>query len=207
MSSYTDSTLREVLAAFSQPTPTPGGGAAAALAAATGVSLLAMAAALAQAREKPTSLDEVIPHLQSLRLALIAGIDRDAAAYSAVIAARRMPADTEVAADRRRRSLAEAMRTATDAPLDILKGSRQALGAAPLVATHCLRSTVADVGVAIELLRAAARGAAITVAANVPFIGDSQYVASVEAERRRLESGAEADANRAAVLIERAQRR
>jgi formiminotetrahydrofolate cyclodeaminase len=206
MSSHRDGPLQRLLDAFAEPSPTPGGGSAAALAAATGASLLIKAARIAKqgagAAANSTSVDELLPRLQSARQAAIDAIDRDAAAYSAVISARRMPRRTEAEAEVRRRHVAEAMRIATETPLDTLRASRQALSAAPTVAARCTPSTGADVRVAIELLRAAARGAALTVAANLPSIGDPDYAAHTDAQQRQLSSEADADADRAAALLE-----
>ena len=157
MRSYSNYSVRDLLDAFSSTAPAPGGGAAAALTAALGVSLLLMAAGIRSSRPgEPADspeLAEATDRLRSLRPAIESLVDRDAEAYTSVIAALRMPADS----GDRRKALDSAMRAATDVPLDIMRASRRALREAPVVATHSIRSTHSDVGVAIELLRAAGR--------------------------------------------------
>jgi formiminotetrahydrofolate cyclodeaminase len=135
--------------------------------------------------------------LQSLQHFVAALIDRDAVAYSSVIAARRMPEADVEARLRRRTAIESAMRVATDAPLETMRACSRALGDAPVVAAHCTRSTRADVGVAIELLRAAVRGAGLTIEANLGSLADAEYVARVRVEREALDSRSAFDAEHA----------
>jgi glutamate formiminotransferase/formiminotetrahydrofolate cyclodeaminase len=121
-------------------------------------------------------------------------IDRDADAYSSVVAALRMPADPEDAGKRRKAALDSALRGATEIPLETMRACRGALREAPTVARYCTRSTQGDVAVAIELLNAAVRGAGLTVDANLGLLLDAEYVGEVRDERQRLESQSAADA-------------
>jgi methenyltetrahydrofolate cyclohydrolase len=198
MPSYSNVNLRDLLDAFASTAPAPGGGSAAALAGALGVSLLIMAASIRPSRPggSTESLEraDAADRLRSLRPTLAALIDRDADAYTLVIAALRMPitnAETEV---HQRTAFESAMRAATDVPLETMRACRRALREAPVVASHSIRSTHSDVGVAIELLRAAVRSAGITVDANLSSLRDVEYVGMVRTERRQLESESAADA-------------
>ena len=198
MRSYSDFSLRELLDAFASAVPAPGGGSAAALAGAIGASLLLMAVGIRRSRSKGAAelpeLTDAADRLQSLKPAIAALIDRDAAAYAAVIAARRLPVGDDESRTRQRAALASAMRTATDAPLETMRACRRALHAAPIVAAHSTKSTRGDVGVAIELLRAAVRGAGLTIDANLGSLEDADYAAVVRTERETLESESAADA-------------
>jgi formiminotetrahydrofolate cyclodeaminase len=197
MRSYSNFSLRELLDAFASAVPAPGGGSAAALAGAVGASLLLMAAGIRQSRSKGAAepeLTDAAARLQTLKPAIAALIDSDAEAYAAVIAARRLPVSDEESRTLQRAALASAMRTATDAPLETMRTCRLALHAAPIVAAHSTKSTRGDVGVAIELLRAAVRGAGLTVDANLQSLEDADYTASVRSERDTLESESAADA-------------
>jgi methenyltetrahydrofolate cyclohydrolase len=198
MRSYSDFSLRELLDALASAVPAPGGGSAAALAGAIGASLLLMAVGIRRSRSKGAAelpeLTDAADRLQALKPAFAALIDRDAAAYAAVIAARRLPVSDDESRTRRRAALASAMRTATDAPLETMRACRRALHAAPSVAAHSTTSTRGDVGVAIELLRAAVRGAGFTIDANLGSLEDAGYAAVVRTERETLESESAADA-------------
>jgi formiminotetrahydrofolate cyclodeaminase len=119
MRSYSNFSVRDLLDAFSSTAPAPGGGAAAALTGAIGVSLLLMAAGIRASRpgESTDSMElaDATDRLRSLRPALAALVDRDAEAYTSVIAALRLPVTPDEAAERRQNALASAMRAATDA--------------------------------------------------------------------------------------------
>ena len=193
--SYSNYSVRDLLDAFSSTAPAPGGGAAAALTGALGVSLLLMAAGIRASRPTESTgameLADATDRLRSLRPTLASLVDRDAEAYTSVIMAVRMPPD---AGERRRAAIDSAMRTATDVPLDIMRACRRALRDAPIIAAHSIRSTHGDVGVAIELLRAAVRSAGLTIDANLPSLKDAEYASAVQTERQRLEMESAADA-------------
>lgn len=200
MRSYSNFSLRDLLDAFASTVPAPGGGSAAALTGATAVSLLVMAASVRLARPKPPDsgdLADAADRLRSLRPAIAALIDRDAESYSAVVAALRLPVTDPESEGRQRSAYDIAMRAATEAPLETMRACRRALRDAAVVAAHCTRSARADVGVAIELLRAAVSGTGITVDANLGVLRDVEYVSAVTAERRQLQAESEEDAGRA----------
>jgi len=198
MRSYTDLRLRDLLDAFASTTPAPGGGSAAALAGATGVSLLLMAIGIRLSKPSDpgasAALAAAADRLRSLQPVIAALIDRDADAYESVVAALRMPPDPGNLDGPRQVAYDSALRGATDVPLETMRACREALREAPTVATYCRKSTRGDVGVAIELLSAAVRGAGLTVDANLESLRDADYVNLVRSERQRLESEGAVDA-------------
>jgi formiminotetrahydrofolate cyclodeaminase len=192
MPSYSTLHLRDLLDGFASATPAPGGGSAAALTGATGVSLLLMAIGIRLAKPgdatQASALSEAADRLRSLQPAIVSLIDRDAEAYSSVVAAMRLPLD------RRKAAYDSAMRGATEVPLETMRACRGALRDAATVARYCTKSTRGDVGVAIELLLAAVRGAGLTIDANLGSLSDPDYADRVRDERQRLESESSADA-------------
>lgn len=200
-------TVEGLLDAFASSTPVPGGGSAAALAGATGAALLIMVASLPKTRTGASSespeLDAAAGRLRPLRETLTALIDRDAAAYTSVIDALRLPKADESQVSSRRQAIDSALRGATDTPLDTMRACRQALADALIVATHGAPSARSDVGVAIELLRAALRGAGMNVDANLASLKEAAYVRRVSAERQRLESESAVDEERGLALLAR----
>jgi methenyltetrahydrofolate cyclohydrolase len=205
MRSYSNFSVRDLLDAFSSTAPAPGGGGAAALTGAIGVSLLLMAAGIRASRPSESTdsveLADATDRLRSLRPALAALVDRDAEAYTSVIAALRMPATTDEEAESRQAAVASAMRAATDVPLDMMRACRRALREAPIVAAHSTRSTRGDVGVAIELLRSAVRSAGLTIDANLASLKDAGYTGVVKEERQRLDAESAADADHGLSLV------
>jgi formiminotetrahydrofolate cyclodeaminase len=139
-------------------------------------------------------LDNATDRLRSLRPTIAALIDRDAEAYTSVIAALRMPVTAVEAAGRRRAAVESAMHAATDIPLETMRACRRALRDAPIVVAHSIRSTHGDLGVAIELLCAALRSAGITIDANLASLEDASYAGLVKHERTHLDTEGTADA-------------
>ena len=206
MSDSSSRTLASLLDAFASSEPVPGGGSAAALAAALGASLLMMVAGLPKTRTGSASeraaLDAARMRLQPVRVALTTLIDRDSDAYSAVVAAFKRPKGTDAEQASRRDAIQEAMRGATDTPLDTMRACQQALAEAVVVAGAGVRSASSDAGVAIELLSAALRGAALNVDTNIGSLTDRGMAERMRQERQDLERRGAADAARArAVLV------
>jgi len=199
--SYGEMALADLIDAFASTDPVPGGGSAAALAGATGASLLLMVAAMPKTRsgapEETADLAEASSRLHPLRDQLLELVDRDSEAYKQVMAAFKLAKDTEEQNAARKQAIAAATRLATDAPLDTMRACQQALRGAVVVATNGNRRTTSDVGVGVELLLAALRGARLNVEINLSGLGDAGYAARVKEEVEALERDATADADRA----------
>ena len=201
MRSYSNFSLRDLLDAFASTSPAPGGGSAAALTGGVGVSLLLMAIGVRSSRpggsREAMELVDAADRLRSLRATIASLVDRDAEAYSMVIAALRMPDEDKESKVRRQTARESAMRAATEAPLETMRACRRALRETSVVAAHAIPSTHSDVGVAVELLAAAVRAAGITVDANLASLKDTEYVTLVRAERQQLDAESAADAEHA----------
>ena len=199
MTSYSTYALADLLDAFASNDPVPGGGSAAALTGALGVSLLIMVAGLPKTRtgapEEAADLSRASARLRPLRESLQELIDRDAAAYQGVVDAYRLPKSSNEEQAHRAQMIADAMRAATETPLDTMRLCQQALEGAAIVAVNGLGSASSDVGVAIELLLTAAKGAAMNVDANLPALKDRAE--QVRLERKELEAESIAAAQRA----------
>ena len=193
-----EKTVAQLLEAFRSSEPTPGGGSASALAGSVGAALLAMVSGLPKPRAAAES------DLQRLRAAgarsaelsarLATLIDRDSDAYQMVVAAYRLPKGTEAEKAARNARVQDALRAATDAPLEVMQACRDAIEQAALVAAHGNRSASSDVQVALELLGAGLRGAALNVAINLGSVKDEDYAGRL----RRAVADLSADADRAA---------
>jgi methenyltetrahydrofolate cyclohydrolase len=200
-----DLPLADLLAAFSSPDPTPGGGSAAALSSAVGASLLLMVAGLGKTRngsdEDRATLTAARQELSALRARLTAAIDADAAAYNGVVAAYKLPKSTADEQTARKEAIQQALRAATDVPLEVMRQSVRALEAATAVAQHGYKSAASDVGVAIAMLRAGMTGARLNVGINLESIGDTSYRTNVDADARGLAERAGAIAQRGEQLL------
>lgn len=188
--------LTDLLAAFRSSEPTPGGGSASALAGALGASLLVMVAGLAKPRAETADdvarLSAAGQICATLSTRLSALIDRDSDAYDMVVAAFRMPKGTDEEKKARGSRIQDAMRAATDTPLEVMRGCREAIEQAAVVATFGNRNAASDVQVALELLGAGLRGARANVEINLGSIKDVEFVARAREEAGRLGDEAEA---------------
>ena len=207
MPTFSTYALLDLLDAFASSDPVPGGGSATAVAGALGTSLLVMVASLPKTRtgapEEIADLAAAAARLRPLRDAFVELVDRDTAAYQAVIAAMRLPKGTDAEKAARRAAIDAGWRGATEAPLNTMRACQQALAGARVVAENGHVAAASDAGVGIELLLAALRGAALNVDTNLAGIKDSDYVERVTAERRQLEQDAVADATAAQSYLTR----
>jgi len=179
MPRFADLSLSQFLDALASPEPTPGGGTAAAVVAATGAALLTMVASLPKTRnkteEEAAALAAVRTALASIRERLVALADVDADAFNQVMAAYRLPKATDVEKAARKDAIQKGLRAATEAPLDTLRATAEAVSYARPVAAYGNLSAVSDVRVALELLEAATAGAAANVEVNLASIDDESY--------------------------------
>ena len=180
----------DLLRAFRSREPTPGGGSASALSGAVGASLLAMVAGLPKPRghdeEGARRLTAAGTRAADLGDQLAALIDRDSEAYDRVVAAFRLPKGSEEESRARAARIQEALRFATEAPLEVMRACNEALQLAAIVAALGNRNASSDVQVAVELLRAGLRGAKLNVDVNLASITDNEFAGSVRAEAGRL---------------------
>jgi formiminotetrahydrofolate cyclodeaminase len=149
---FTEQTLGGVLERLAAPRPVPGGGAAAALAGALAAALVEMASP-APERERAAAL--------RARLAALA--DEDAAGYSRVLEAGRLPADDPA----RPGQLREALSHAAEAPLGVVEAAAEVAASAAGVAAHGRPAVRGDAVTAVLLAEAAARAATGLVVINL----------------------------------------
>ncbi|MDQ2940910.1 MAG: cyclodeaminase/cyclohydrolase family protein [Chloroflexota bacterium] len=184
-----DLSVRELIARLASKAPTPGGGSAAALAGAMGAALVEMVGGLTSGRvgleRDEEALREICSVATARRTELLELAELDASAYDAVIAARRLPRETDDERAGRAVRVAEATREATRIPLRVAEAAadvlRQAGRIAPLGNPHA----VSDAGVAAQLASASVRGAVLNVRINLPSLGADDPV--------RLEAAARID--------------
>jgi glutamate formiminotransferase/formiminotetrahydrofolate cyclodeaminase len=127
-------------------------------------------------------LEEIGAAAATLREELLRLTDLDAEAYRAFIAARRLPKETEAERGARSERIAEATRGATRAPLRTAQAAAATLALAERVVPIGNLNAISDVGVAALLALASAKGAALNVHINVPYLPEDDPLRA-EAER------------------------
>lgn len=167
--------------------PAPGGGSASAMTGTMAAALVHMVVELTAGRPAAGDHDDELREIglaaAAFQSELIRLVETDAAAYASVIAARRLPRDTDRDRELRRVQVDAAVREATRAPLAIAERASGVLALAERLAPIGSRSAVSDVGVAAVLAAAALRGAALNVRINLPHLSSDEPLRS-EAEQR-----------------------
>lgn len=169
-------TVEAFMGQLASSAPTPGGGSAAALAGAMGAALVHMVVELTTGRPDAEPVED---ELRDLALAaagfqseLLQFVENDAAAYASVVAARRLPRDSERERELRRVQIDAAVRDATRSPLHIAERASEVLALAERLAPIGNRNAISDVGVAGLLASVALRGGALNVSINLPSLPD-----------------------------------
>ena len=178
--------VADLVARLATDDPVPGGGSASALAGAMAAALVQMVVELTTGRsaspDDERSLTEIRGAAASLQSELLRLAEADSAAYASVVAARRMPRETELETQSRRVQLDAAMREATRAPMYTASRAGDVMVLAERLVPIGSRHAVSDVGVAGHLAAAAVRGAALNVEINLPYLTGDQ---ELEAEARQ----------------------
>ena len=162
-SSFLRQPLGRFLDAVAAGTPAPGGGAAAAITVALGAGLAAMAARLSM-RQLPDAV-EVTAAADVLARRTARYADDDAAAFEAVQAAYRLPAEPDPGG--RRTAIRAALTRATEVPVAIAEAAAEVAGLADRLAAQGNPNLRGDAVTGALLAEAGARAAATLVALNV----------------------------------------
>ena len=184
--------LLDLLAAIRSPEPTPGGGSVSAIAGALGASLLAMVGSMpkhrAQSEEDVERLRAAAGRCTDLSERLTTLADVDTSAYQQVMEAYRLPKGTDEEKSARSARIQEALVGAVESPIEVMRRCAEAIEAAAVVAAFGNPNAASDVGVALELLGAGARGARLNVDINLPSIRDAAYVERVRGAAATLDA-------------------
>ncbi len=175
-----DQTVDAWLAELASRSPAPGGGAAAALCAATAAGLIGMVTAYttgprwADRQERMRQLND---EAARLRAAAVVVADDDAAAFSAVGAAYKLPAETGEQKAVRRASIQQALIGAAGPPAQAGQLAARLVQMARELVDSSNPNVVSDVAVAASAARAALESAIVNIEINLRQLQDPQETA------------------------------
>ncbi|MDI3316790.1 MAG: glutamate formimidoyltransferase [Bacillota bacterium] len=182
--------VEDFLADLASDSPAPGGGAAAALAGALGASLVGMVAALTQGRKKYAEVERRMAAIEQqaamARESFLQLADRDATAFDAVIAARRLPRESEEERAARDSAVQQALLQACQVPLEVARKAVEVMALAREVTDIGNRNAVSDGASAGTLLWSACQGALLNVEINLTGLRDGVEVVDLRAEVEAL---------------------
>ena len=171
MTNFGEMTLNEFCSILSSEKPTPGGGSASGVALSQAGALACMVANLTIGKDRYSS------GWEAAELALNVGnravemgnllADEDAAGYDAVVAAFRLPKDTEEERENRKLMIQNASINAAKPPMKIAELSLELLRVLPSLASLGNSNAITDVGVSALLSSAACKGGLFNAEINI----------------------------------------
>jgi methenyltetrahydrofolate cyclohydrolase len=168
--------LQSFLTALADRVPTPGGGATAALHAAQAAALVAMVARYSNGpeyAEHARAIRRARDAADELRENALSLAEEDAAAFTAVTAAYRLPKRSDDERARRSAAIAAAVLGAARPPAFVVGVAARALELAEDLLPVSNRTVVSDVAAAAEAARAAATTARVNIEINLGGITDA----------------------------------
>ena len=204
---FESQTIADFCAALASADPTPGGGTASAAAGAIGASLVSMVIELTLSKEKyreaAADLAPIAAEAGQASRRLRELMREDAEAYDRMVAARRLPKETDAEKESRKAAMAAAARRATEIPMETARCAAGLLARVPLVAEKGNPNASSDAGVAALLLAAAAEGALLNVGINLASIEDAAFSGEMEKETAGIQSDVERWSAQVIALVRR----
>lgn len=175
MDKFAGMTITEFDDALASNAPAPGGGGAAALAGALAAALGSMVCNLTAGKKSYAQYEEdnqkALQHLEAARKHLLTLIDEDARAFAPLQKYLSLPKDDP----ERKAHMDAALRVACYVPTDVLYTCEDVAGLLAPLSEHGLRGAVSDVGVGLELCRAAMRAARMNILINASIMPDEVF--------------------------------
>ncbi|NLA60801.1 MAG: cyclodeaminase/cyclohydrolase family protein [Firmicutes bacterium] len=207
MSDLFSQSLRDVLKGSASSEPTPGGGSIAAITAGFAASMVGMVCNLTIGKKKYKSVEEQVTRIRDRALALMNRaedlVQADMAVFGRFMECYKMPASTDEEKERREHLIQEALKGATETPLDIARAALNILELVDELAPIGSQMAISDAGVAAYLADAAVRSALLNVDINVPMIKDQSFVAKALEDKNGLIEQAAVLKDRAVATVSR----
>lgn len=170
-----DVTIDAFLTSLADRVPAPGGGASAALHAAQAAALLGMVARYSTGdkyAEHAEPIARITAETDRLRIAALQSAQDDAAAFTAVTDAYRLPRASDAEKAARSAAIAGALRGAAEVPARVVTLAARVVDLAGELLPVGNRNVITDIAAATEAARAAATTARVNVEVNLAGIKD-----------------------------------
>ncbi len=175
--------------------PVPGGGSVAALCGALGSALTSMVANLTHGKtdyeEVWDEVVEIAEKAQALKDFFVKAVDRDSQAFDAVMAAMRLPKQSDEEKAARGAAIEEASKGAVMVPMEVLRKAPEAMELAGRIAKIGNVNSISDAGVAAQCGLTCAIGASYNVLINLPGIEDEEFTKDAAGEAAEIRARAE----------------
>jgi len=184
--------------------PAPGGGSVSALASSLGTSLARMVAHLSFGKKKYEALPDDVKakfvanfdELLKIKNELNDLIDRDSEAYNTVMAAYKLPKETDEEKAARNTEIQKSLKYAIQTPYDIVVLSGKAISLLGEILANGNQNAITDIGVGTMLLMVGLEGGILNVKVNLTSIEDAAYVEKITKEIYEIKAVAEKEKER-----------
>ena len=184
--------------------PAPGGGSVSALASSLGTSLARMVAHLSFGKKKYEALPDDVKakfvanfdELLKIKNELNDLIDRDSEAYNTVMAAYKLPKETDEEKAARNTEIQKSLKYAIQTPYDIVVLSGKAISLLGEILANGNQNAITDIGVGTMLLMVGLEGGILNVKVNLSSIKDAEYVEKITKEIYEIKATAEKEKER-----------
>ena len=189
--------------------PAPGGGSVSALASSLGASLARMVAHLSFGKKNYEALaDDVkakfvanFDELLKIKNELNDLIDRDSEAYNTVMAAYKLPKETDEEKAARNTEIQKSLKYAIQTPYDIVVLSGKAISLLGEILANGNQNAITDIGVGTMLLMVGLEGGILNVKVNLTSIEDAAYVEKITKEIYEIKAVAEKEKERIMEIV------
>lgn len=207
MSELFSQSLRDVLKVSASSEPTPGGGSVAAMVAAFAASMSAMVGNLTIGKKKYRDVEPEVTRLRDRALCLMNRmeelVDADMQQFRRFMEFYKMPAATDEEKERKEHLIQEALRGATETPLEIARACIEILKIVDEVAPIGNTMAISDAGVSAYLAEAALQAALLNVDINLPLLKDEAFAKKALDDKEGLIEQARQLKDRALATISR----
>lgn len=187
-----DCTIKDYLDKAAAGTAVPGGGSVAALNAALAAALTEMVANLTIGKKGYEAVENDMKALADraakLRIKLTGSIDKDADAYTGVMAAFKLPKTTDAETAVRKQKIQYAIKHAALVPLEVARDAVAVIELAGAAIDKGNKNAASDGAVAAMNARTGALAAIYNVKINLGAIDDERFVEELTQEVKELES-------------------
>jgi glutamate formiminotransferase/formiminotetrahydrofolate cyclodeaminase len=198
----------EFLDAVASSEPAPGGGSVAAYAGALAAALTRMVAGLTLGKKKYAAVESEIAVIASSAGTLMTKlkdlVSSDAAVYTGVSTAYKMPKNNETEIDARKQAITTALLAAAEVPLETARACAGVADLAADVAAKGNSNAVTDAGVAALLADAGCKAAAYNVRINIASLDDRARGEHLVLEALELVARTESRTKAVTELVEKA---
>ncbi len=187
-------------------TPAPGGGSVASAAGALGAALASMVSRLTITKKKYKSVHDeigaILSQTEILRKDLMDLIKKDQEAFDRVMAAFKLPKDTEAEVKTRANEIEDTTKAAALVPSKVAEKSLEVLSLIKVVAEKGNENSITDSGVGALMVKAAMDGAILNVRINLTSLTDKDFVQKLTGEIEGFKVRGEALADEISRIVE-----